>query len=51
MVKKILGGAKPSEIPLKQTKKIEMIINNKEAKALGLTVPAGILSSATRVIE
>jgi len=51
MVKKILGGAKPSEIPLKQTKKIEMVINNKEAKALGLTVPAGILSSATRVIE
>lgn len=51
MVKKILGGAKPSEITLKQTRKIEMIINNKEAKSSGLTVPAGILSSATRVIE
>jgi putative ABC transport system substrate-binding protein len=51
MVKKILTGAKPSEIPLKQTKKVEMIINSKEAKTSGLTVPAGILSSATRVIE
>jgi len=51
MVKKILGGAKPSDISLRQTKKIEMIINNREAKTLGVTVPAGILSSATRVIE
>ena len=51
MVKKILGGAKPSEIPLRQAKKIKMIINSKETKTLGLTVPAGILSSATRVIE
>ncbi len=51
MVKKILGGDKPSAISLKQPKKVEMFINNKEAKALGLTVPSGILSSATRVIE
>jgi putative ABC transport system substrate-binding protein len=51
MVKKILGGAKPSEISLRQAKKIDMVINNKEAKTLGLTLPAGILSSATRVIE
>lgn len=51
MVKKILGGDKPSAIPLKQPKKVEMFINNKEAKTLGLTIPANILNSATKVIE
>ncbi|MBI5098182.1 MAG: ABC transporter substrate-binding protein [Nitrospirae bacterium] len=51
IVKKILGGDKPSEISLKQPKKVEMLINNKEAKTLGLTIPANILNSATKVIE
>jgi putative ABC transport system substrate-binding protein len=51
MVKKILGGAKPSEISLKQPQKVVINVNNKEAKTLGLTIPANILHSATKVIE
>lgn len=51
MVKKVLNGANPSQIPVKEPGKVEMIVNVKEARAIGLKVPPALISSATRVIE
>lgn len=51
IVTKILGGAKPDSIPPSPPKKIDMIINLKEATSLGLKIPFDILTSATKVIK
>lgn len=48
---KIVRGAKASSIPVQQPKKIDMIINLKEANELGLKIPFDLLSAATRVIK
>jgi ABC-type uncharacterized transport system substrate-binding protein len=50
-VDSILGGAKPSELPVQMPIKYLMVINLKAAKALGLTVPPSILLRADEVIE
>lgn len=50
-VDKILRGAKPTEIPVEQPVKFDLVINNTTAKAIGLTIPEQFLMRANEVIE
>jgi putative tryptophan/tyrosine transport system substrate-binding protein len=47
----ILKGAKPAELPVLQSNKFDFVINITTAKALGLTIPSGVISIADEVIE